>query len=341
MVDIAYQPVFESQNSKFTLKVGGESSDANLSYDTIVCQAGARYASYCANVGRTFFVNPSEQKKKVYAAAVEAHAAAVKALVKGGKAGDVYAAAEGVLREKGEGLGLVDRLGKNVGSAIGLELRDCTWELAKGSDKVLKAGMTFNVVLALNGLTDAGAAPDGGDGKTSEYAVLISDTVLVGDANEKDMVLTGQVTKDWNDIAYYLGDDDEEEEEEGDDDSVDGVDDQTTKATRRTPVKGVRKSARTEQVDFKEREEERKRQMESQAQLLEKVNQATLNILDNTSGDKVKERKVTDVISYKSVADVRQVRLSDDSFIRLRLMQIALAHVFLTHTPLPTYVRVG
>ena len=317
MVDVAYQPVFESTGSAFTLKVGADSSESLLSYDTIVCQTGARYASYCANVGRTYFVNPSETKKARYAAALEAHTAAVKALVAGAKTGDVYAAAEAVLREKDAGL--ADKLGKHVGAAIGLELRDSTWALARGGDKVLKAGMTFNVVLALNGLVEDGAGAGEGEGAGAgegegadqkddkPYAILISDTVLVGEAgaeaNErKDVVLTGQVKKDWNDIAYYLGDEDDDEEGAGDD-SVDGVDDAGRSGTR----SGVRKSARTEQVDFKEREEERKRQMESQAQLLEKVNQATLNILDKSGGDKVKERKVTDVVSYKAVADVRQV----------------------------------
>ena len=296
MVDIAYNPMFESGGSDFTLKVGRECSDKPIEYGTIVCQAGARYGSYCANVGRTYFVNPSEQKKVRYAVAAEAHAAAVKALVAGAKAGDVYAAAEAVLKEKDAGL--AEKMGKNVGAAIGLELQDSTQALSKGSEKVIKAGMTFNVVIALNGLEDtADAAGEDKQEANKKYAILISDTVLAKDASNSE-TLTGQVKKDWNDIAYYLGD---EDEGEGDDQSVDAMEDE------RSTRAGVRKSARTEQVDFKEREEERRRQMESQAALLEKVNQATLNILDNSGGSQVKERKVTDVISYKTVADVRQV----------------------------------
>ena len=296
MVDLAYQPVFESSGSNFTLKVGQESSDKAVEYGTIVCQAGARYGSYCANVGRTYFINPSEQKKARYAVVAEAHAAAVKALVAGCKAGDVYAAAEKVLMEKDGAI--AEKMGKSIGWAIGLELADSTMSLSKQSERVLKAGMTFNVVLSLNGLQDV-PGPDGdeklGDKK---YAILISDTVLVKDESTSE-ALTGQVKKDWNDIAYLEGI--EGDEVEGDDDSVDGMDEERTAGT------GVRKSARTEHVDFKEREEERRRQAEGQAALLEKVNQATLSILDKSSGGQIKERKVTDVVSYKTVSDVRQV----------------------------------
>ena len=40
---------------------------------------------------------------------------------------------------------LVEKLSKNVGTAIGLELRDSTQPLNASNNKLVKAGMTFNV----------------------------------------------------------------------------------------------------------------------------------------------------------------------------------------------------
>jgi len=42
---------------------------------------------------------------------------------------------------------LVDKLPKNLGTAIGLELRDSTQALTPTNSKKVKAGMTFNVAL--------------------------------------------------------------------------------------------------------------------------------------------------------------------------------------------------
>ena len=40
---------------------------------------------------------------------------------------------------------LVEKLSKNVGTAIGLELRDSVQPLNASNNKLVKAGMTFNV----------------------------------------------------------------------------------------------------------------------------------------------------------------------------------------------------
>ena len=287
MVDIAYPPLFES-GGEYTLKISGASSSKAMDYGVIVCQAGARYASYCSNIGRTYFVNPTKEKESKYAIAFEAHSAAVKALVEGAIASDVFNAVLNVLKEKDADL--ASKLGKNVGTAIGLEIRDNTQSLSDSSKFVLKAGMAFNISLALNNLTDETAEDESG----KRYAILISDTVTVSEKSGE--VLTVGVPKDWRDIAYYLKDDAEESQEEMEQEELPEF------------QVGVRKSARTEQVDFKAREEERRRQKENQEELLEKVNQATLSILDKTNslkGGEGASRKISDVVSFKSVSDIR------------------------------------
>ncbi len=51
-----------------------------------------------------------------------------------------------ILQDKGH-VDLAERLPKNVGAAIGVELRDNTQTLSATNDKVVKAGMTFNVAV--------------------------------------------------------------------------------------------------------------------------------------------------------------------------------------------------
>lgn len=70
------------------------------------------------------------------------------------------------------------------------------------------------------------------------------------------------------------------------------------------PEVGFRKSSRSEQVDFKVREEERRRQAETQQDLLERVNAATLAAF-NVGGDGAASgagqgRKVSAITAYQS-----------------------------------------
>lgn len=51
-----------------------------------------------------------------------------------------------ILQDKGHA-DLAEKLPKNVGAAIGVELRDNTQTLSATNDKVVKAGMTFNVAV--------------------------------------------------------------------------------------------------------------------------------------------------------------------------------------------------
>ena len=54
--------------------------------------AGARYAQYCAIVGRTYLINPSKQQEQEYVALAAAMDAAVSALKPGAPCSDAYAA---------------------------------------------------------------------------------------------------------------------------------------------------------------------------------------------------------------------------------------------------------
>ena len=49
----------------FDLKPSASSNEKNLYYGVITCSLGARYKSYCANIGRTYVINPSKGMEKL------------------------------------------------------------------------------------------------------------------------------------------------------------------------------------------------------------------------------------------------------------------------------------
>ena len=61
-------------------------------------QLHCRYASYCANVARTYFVDPNKEQEAQYAALQEAQAAAVAALVEGAPMSAAYEAVVSTLK---------------------------------------------------------------------------------------------------------------------------------------------------------------------------------------------------------------------------------------------------
>lgn len=58
-VDICYPPIVQS-GGVFSLKPSALSNDDAMMSGIIVCSLGARYKSYCSNVGRTFLIDPSK-----------------------------------------------------------------------------------------------------------------------------------------------------------------------------------------------------------------------------------------------------------------------------------------
>ena len=81
-LDIAYAPIVQS-GGVYDLKVSAASDDRRLEYDVILCSLGARYSMYCANIARTFLVDPVKQQEEEYKALLQAQEKAIGALVEG------------------------------------------------------------------------------------------------------------------------------------------------------------------------------------------------------------------------------------------------------------------
>ena len=213
-VDICYPPIFQS-GGEYDLKYSAESANTKLHYASppavVHMSVGARYTQYCANVGRTYMVDPTPAQEATYAAILAAQEAGIAALVDDATCASVYEAVKSSLTsaEGVDGATLASKLNKNVGTAMGLEFRDMTFVLNGKCETKIKAGMLFNLAVGVQGLKEP-SAKEGSKNET--YAVMIADSVLVGAAGETPSVLTTN-PKGVKEISYIMNDDDDDDEE--------------------------------------------------------------------------------------------------------------------------------
>lgn len=286
-VDICYPPIFQS-GGEFDLKPSAASNDSNLYYDSasvIICAIGARYNSYCSNVARTFLIDANPVQKKAYAVLVKAQAAAITALKPGSKAGDAYQAAVAVVEK--EAAELAPSLTKSAGTGIGLEFRESGHNLNGKNEKILKAGMVFNVSLGFQNLQTETKNP-----KTQKFSLLLSDTVIVG--QNAPEVITSLSSKAVNDVAYSFNEDEDEQEEQP------KIKVNTSKAEL-LPSKATLRS-----VNHEMSKEELRRQ--HQAELARQKNEETARRLAGTGSGVADNRgsgkPSSELIAYKNVNDL-------------------------------------
>ena len=165
----------------------------------ITCSLGARYKSYCANIGRTYVINPSKGTEKLYKLLLEMQQEAIGALRPGAPLSAAYTAALNRLKSKAPHL--EKKMTKNAGFAIGIEFREATMQLNGKNEARVRPGMTFNVAVGLEDLEDKEAT----DKRGQTYALFLADTVCVVE-NGPPEIYTDKAPKAWTEISYYLGD---------------------------------------------------------------------------------------------------------------------------------------
>ncbi|XP_077244585.1 FACT complex subunit SPT16-like [Tasmannia lanceolata] len=289
-IDICYPPIFQS-GGEFDLKPSASSNDQDLYYDStsvIICAIGSRYNSYCSNLARTFLIDANAVQSKAYGVLLKAHEAAISALKSGNKVGDVYQAAISVVER--DGPEFLPHLTKSAGTGIGLEFRESGLSLNARNDRVLKAGMVFNVTLGFQNLQAKTNNP-----KTEKFSLLLADTVIVNDKVAE--VVTSISSKAVKDVAYSFNEDEEEEERPKVKSEANGIEGFLSKATLRSDNHEMSK-------------EELRRQ--HQAELARQKNEETARRLaggGSAAGDGRGSGKASsDMIAYKSVSDIPQSR---------------------------------
>ncbi|KAL3538330.1 hypothetical protein ACH5RR_001696 [Cinchona calisaya] len=203
-VDICYPPIFQSGGS-FDLRPSASSNDDYLFYDStgvIICAVGSRYNSYCSNVARTILIDANAMQSKAYRVLLKAHEAAIGALKPGNQVGAVYQAALAVVQS--DAPELLSNLTKSAGTGIGLEFRESVLSLNAKNDRLLKAGMVFNLSLGFQNLETKTTNP-----KCQKFALLLADTVIV--TNDGHDVVTQMCSKDFNSVVYFFNEGEEEE----------------------------------------------------------------------------------------------------------------------------------
>ncbi|RDB21018.1 FACT complex subunit SPT16 [Hypsizygus marmoreus] len=200
LVEFCYPPIIISRSSKsgYDLRYTAESSDDNIAHKGVLLVAfGLRYKSYCANVGRTFIVDPNTDQEAQYNLLLSLQSEMLSTIKDGVSAREVYQHA--ISYVKGKIPELEKHFVKNVGFGMGIEFRDSSYVLSAKNGRTLKADMIINLALGLVDLVD-------GSGK--KYSLHLADTIRV--ESNKSILLT-EGTRSAKDTLFFLTPDSEEE----------------------------------------------------------------------------------------------------------------------------------
>ncbi|XP_065915341.1 FACT complex subunit SPT16-like [Dysidea avara] len=201
-IETCYSPIIQS-GGNYQLKFSTVSNDDKLHFGTILCFLGLRYKSYCSNIVRTMFVQPSKEQEETYNFLLAVYEKVLESLKDGAQLSSVYAAAMKHIEQNKPDL--LEHFTKTAGFATGIEFRESSMMIGPKCTATAKAGMVFNVTLGFNQLENPNVEND----RSRVYALLIGDTVLVnkdGPATE----LTMRSKKKLSSIAILLGDEDDD-----------------------------------------------------------------------------------------------------------------------------------
>lgn len=286
-VDICYPPIFQS-GGNFDLRPSASSNDDHLYYDSasvIICALGSRYNSYCSNIARTILIDSNAMQSKAYEVLLKAHEAAIGALKAGNKASTVYQAALAVVsREAPE---LTANLTKSAGTGIGLEFRESGMSLNAKNDKVLKAGMVFNVSLGFQNLETQTSKP-----KSRNFSMLLADTVIVSAAAPE--VVTALSSKAVKDVAYSFNDGEEEEEEQP----------KVKVESNGREALYSKATLRSDNQEMSKEELRRQHQAELARQKIEETAQRLAGGGTVTGDGRASSKASSDLVAYKNVNDL-------------------------------------
>jgi hypothetical protein len=135
----AYMPIIQS-GEQMNVRISAECDEKPLFLATtakhsgvIFSSIGVRYQTFCANMARTFLVNPTESQKRYYTALEASLAAGIASCIVNNTFGQVFDAIVGVLSQTKDDSGnaLDAAMFKIVGFGIGYELREDFADRAK------------------------------------------------------------------------------------------------------------------------------------------------------------------------------------------------------------------
>jgi len=193
VVESCYTPIIQS-GGDYNLDFYATNSDKKLDYaaGVIITSLGAKYKGYCSDIARTYFIDPSEEQKKIYGLLCEIHDKIIKLLKPGIKLSDLWRAAMELIDTK---MPTVKRnFLSNCGCSIGLQYFDSDYSIEERCNKTVSASMVFNVRVGFKNIQKPNS--------NIRYAMLLADTVLVN--NNGAEVLTARAPKDFSEVSYEI-----------------------------------------------------------------------------------------------------------------------------------------
>jgi nucleosome binding factor SPN SPT16 subunit len=172
--EFCYTPIIQSRSSKsgYDLRFSAESTEDDMAHKgVLLVSLGMRYKGYCANIGRSFIVDPTKEQESVYSLLLALQGELLPKIKNGVAIRDIYQhAVNYVKKEKPELEGnFVKTIGFGVSSLfvlagmlvnnvakMGLEFRDSSYLLSPKNTRTLKTGMVLNLSLGFQDLQEEG-----------------------------------------------------------------------------------------------------------------------------------------------------------------------------------------
>ncbi|KAG5645879.1 hypothetical protein DXG03_005026 [Asterophora parasitica] len=199
-VEFCYPPIIISRSSRsgYDLRYTVDSSEDNIAHKGVLLVSfGLRYKTYCANVGRTFIVDPNPDQERQYNLLLSLQSELLSVIKGGVSTREAYQHAVNFV--KGKDPDLEKHFSKNIGFGMGIEFRDSAYVLSAKNGRGLKTDMIVNLGLGFSELVDS-------SGK--KYALHLVDTIRVG-ADKSSLLTEG--TKSSKDTLFFLTPESEEE----------------------------------------------------------------------------------------------------------------------------------
>lgn len=300
LVDTSYVPIFQS-GGNYNLKFSATSDDNNIHFGTIISFISIRYHRYCSNVSRTLMINPSDTQKKNYEFLLEVLDELMRNLTEGAILSDIYNKVVNFVTKKRPDL--VDKLTRNFGFVTGIEFREGQMVIGPKTNLKAKKNMTFVISAGFNDLKDSSIS----DPKGKNYALFVSDTVIVKDAGTPALLLTQKKRKLTKTILILKEDDESSEEEEertnGKNHAIEDI--ITTDGTRGSRRKVIEERLRQDQPN------DEKRRLH-QRELMEQLNREAEARIASGGNLRVETKERKSIIAYKSSKDFpRESEISD------------------------------
>jgi nucleosome binding factor SPN SPT16 subunit len=184
-IDTCYAPIIMSGKS-IDLKPSAASTNDPIEPSVIVCALGARYQMYCANLTRTYFIDPDEKRQAAYKAVQKVYEAAVPKMQPGTTLGALYEFVRHSLAAADESLAV--GLMKNAGFGIGIEFRESLYTIKPDSKLVFEENMVFCLRIGIR--------------VSADWQLLLSDTVHITKEGGRFMT---DVPRKFGAVSYDLG----------------------------------------------------------------------------------------------------------------------------------------